>query len=80
MISRARIPAALLAAALLGACGQTGALYLPDGADPAVPAEPVPASTPDVTSEGAPVVPTSPDRSDEPRQRIPSTPAPATSR
>ena len=54
-----RIALTLLAAALLAACGQKGALYLPDRG-----AAPVTQSPPQASPDDAP------DRSNEPRKRI----------
>ena len=55
-----RLALPLFAAALLAACGQKGALYLPDPG-----AAPVTATPPAATIPG-----TEPDRSAEPRKRI----------
>ena len=55
-----RLALTLLAAALLAACGQKGALYLPDDAAAAVKVTPPAPATPD----------DAPDRSNEPRKRI----------
>jgi predicted small lipoprotein YifL len=52
------IVTALLAAALLAGCGQTGSLYLPDRT-----AEPI--STPDTTPDSAPA-----DRSEDTHRKI----------
>ncbi len=76
--------AALAFLLLLAACGQKGPLYLPD-AGIVVPAQPAgpddaPGPGPTSTTDGqttTPVTPASPDRSDEPRRRIPDTPTPA---
>ena len=55
-----RLVVLLIAAGLLTACGQKGALYLPDAG-----AAPVTATPPAATIPG-----TEPDRSAEPRKRI----------
>jgi len=56
----ARLLLPLIGVVLLAACGQKGALYLPDAG-----AAPVTATPPDATAPGA-----EPDRSSEPRKRI----------
>jgi len=55
-----RLALPLVAAALLAACGQKGALYLPDAG-----AAPVAATPPAAATPGS-----EPDRSNEPRKRI----------
>lgn len=73
---------ALLGALLLtGACGQKGALYLPDPAPLAVPA-PSGKATPDATSATAPTVAPPATPADDPtaQRKTPGTPDPATAR
>ena len=58
-----RLTLLLTASALLAACGQSGALYLPDrGSEPVTV---TPAATPATAT-----TPAEPDRSNEPRKRI----------
>jgi predicted small lipoprotein YifL len=58
-----RLTLLLTASALLAACGQSGALYLPDR--DSTPVTVTPAATP-----ATPATPAEPDRSNEPRKQI----------
>ncbi len=58
-----RLTLLLIASALLAACGQSGALYLPDRGS-----EPVTVTPP--TTPATATTPAEPDRSNEPRKRI----------